>query len=209
MLWFLSFKILVQKSNGMLAMHQLNFSSQQKLWWRQQWRTKLGVTLEPCLLPCLCPSLVSKKSNQEGRKKKDCGVKRLQFPVLVCPIQHAIRHVSSWSGSCCSLEILSYWQTPQKGWTLMAQAAASLPRSCLHLVSKTTFFWGLPFSYPSFHCCYSCQQSPAGPEILWVNGLPQSPYGSCFGADNKKKSISFLRYCMPVNTTVKKSKNVK
>lgn len=195
MLWYSSFKILVQTSNlwGLWGT-KWKFSSQQKLWWRQQRRTKLGLTLELCLMPCLCLSLVPKKSNQG--KKNNFEVERLQLPVLICPSQQAVRHVSEWSGSCCSLEILGDLWTPQKGCALLAQVAASLAWFWLHRGWGITILV-LPFLCPSSSSCYSREQIPADPEILWVNGLCQVPSGSCCQAWEEKKALSFLRNCMP------------
>lgn len=173
------------------------FSSQQKLWWRQQWRIKLGLTLELCLPPCSCPSLVPKKSNQEASKKKNCGVKQHQFPALVSPSQQAVRLASAWSGSCCSLEIPSYLWTPQKGCALLAQAAEPLACSCLHCGWETTFLV-LPFLCPSSHSYYSCKQSPAGPCGPIGKWTPPNPFWLLLSSRRGKEApfVSEILYAM-------------
>lgn len=115
-------------------------SSQQKLWWRQLWRIKLCLTLELSLLLCLCPLLVPNKSNQEAARRESWEVKHRQFPVLLSPSQQAVRHLSVWSVSCCSLKILSYLWTSQKRFTHWHSLQYLYPAP-VHTMTEKQFFW--------------------------------------------------------------------
>lgn len=153
-------------------------SHQQKLWWRQQPEDRSRLNSWP--LSAAMFVLVNCTQEEQPWSKEEEKLWSHIGSHSTSPPASKLWDVSvPWSESCCSLQILSYLWTPQKV---------------------------LPFLCCTFHSCYSCQQRPAGPEIMWVTWLPQIPSGS---QERQINPFPFWDIVCYENTTVRKSKNLK